>query len=81
MGTTLGLGSYVRVDGSVLFARSRAVVHEIVIAVFALVTTPVTYVCWSARRSIATGRVARRAGHDEVGEPASRNWGRSHRRQ
>jgi multicomponent K+:H+ antiporter subunit G len=45
MGTTLGLGC-ILLASMVLFSAlgSRAVVHEIVIAVFAIVTTPVTYV-------------------------------------
>ena len=45
MGTTLGLGC-ILVASMALFSAlgSRAVLHEIVIAVFAIVTTPVTYV-------------------------------------
>ena len=45
MGTTLGLGC-ILLASMALFSTlgSRAVLHEIVIAVFAIVTTPVTYV-------------------------------------
>lgn len=44
MGTTLGIGLTL-IASMVLFSalESRAVVHEVVIAVFAIVTTPVTY--------------------------------------
>jgi len=45
MGTTLGVG--LTLSASMLMftsLESRPVVHEILIAVFALVTTPVTYV-------------------------------------
>ena len=44
MGTTLGVG-FVLVASMTLFSAlgSRAVLHEIVIGVFAIVTTPVTY--------------------------------------
>jgi len=44
MGTTLGVG-FTLVASMLLFTslESRPVVHEILIAVFALVTTPVTY--------------------------------------
>ena len=44
MGTTLGVG-FTLVGSMLLFTvlESRAVLHEILIAVFAIVTTPVTY--------------------------------------
>jgi multicomponent K+:H+ antiporter subunit G len=44
MGTTLGLG-FTLIASMVLFSalESRPVVHEIVIAVFTVVTTPVTF--------------------------------------
>ena len=45
MGTTLGLGCILLASMALFSALgSRAVLHEIVIAVFAIVTTPVTYV-------------------------------------
>ena len=45
MGTTLGLGCILLASMTLFSALgSRAVLHEIVIAVFAIVTTPVTYV-------------------------------------
>jgi multicomponent K+:H+ antiporter subunit G len=44
MGTTLGVG-FTLIASMLMFSalESRPVVHEIVIAVFAVVTTPVTY--------------------------------------
>ena len=45
MGTTLGLGCILLASMALFSALgSRAVLHEMLIAVFAIVTTPVTYV-------------------------------------
>ena len=75
MGTTLGVGC-VLLASMLLFSTlaMRPVVHEIVIAVFVVLTTPVTYMLL-VRAAIHRDRVARedaaRAGETPRGDRAS----------
>ena len=65
LGTTLGMAGILL--GSTLYftvLEARPVVHEILIAVFVTLTTPVTLMLLAGRRSIATvRRAARRFPH------------------
>jgi multicomponent K+:H+ antiporter subunit G len=67
LGTTLGLGS-ILVASMVLFSalESRAVIHEIVIAVFMVFTTPVTYMLLGRAARFRDPAAARRTEKSEA---------------
>jgi multicomponent K+:H+ antiporter subunit G len=86
LGTTLGLGS-ILVASMVLFSalESRAVIHEIVIAVFMVFTTPVTYMLLVRAARHRDQAAAPRTKQSETtvapdvgraGEPSPRDGGR-----
>jgi multicomponent K+:H+ antiporter subunit G len=82
MGTTLGIGCTLAASMLVFSAlESRPVLHEIVIAMFAVVTTPVTYMLL-VRAAIHRDRAAR--GEGAVAPPRPRDAairGNSRRRE
>lgn len=69
MGTTLGIGFTLAASVLVFSAlESRPVLHEIVIAVFAVVTTPVTYLLL-VRAAIHRDRAGREEDAAKPGQP------------
>ena len=78
LATTLGIGSIL--FGSMLFftvLEKRLVLHEILIAVFMVITTPVTLMLL-ARASLYRERRERREGNEAVSPPVASRSAQSH---